>query len=63
MINKTPISLIKSRDSVEKRFKFTHNGATYIYCSSVPDDIVPASKDMERFTIIFTICKYTLEKT
>ena len=63
IINETPLKFIKNRDMVDKRFKFNHNGSTYVYCSSVPDEIVPVDKLMERLNLIMTICKYTFGST
>ena len=45
---KSPIFLISERDSVEKRFIFKHNDITYIFSTSVPSNIFPQRKNVDR---------------
>jgi hypothetical protein len=46
VINESPISVIKNRDLVDKRFKFVHDNAIYIYRSSITEEVFPADKDL-----------------
>ena len=45
---KSPIFLIRERDSVEKRFIFKTNDITYIFSTSVPFNIFPQKKNVDR---------------
>ena len=63
VVNESPVSFIKSRDLVDKRFKFVHDNAIYVYRSSTPDDVYPVDKKLERLELIFTLCKYSIETT
>ena len=45
---KSPIFLISERDSVEKRFIFKNNDITYIFSTSVPSNIFPQRKNVDR---------------
>ena len=58
LVNETPISIIKCRDILEKKFRFTHEGAQYIFNSSVPDEVKPTAEGMIRLEIIFVVSKH-----
>lgn len=47
MINKAPLNF-KNRDFLDKRVFFNHQGCWYIYITSVPDEVKPATKLNER---------------
>lgn len=47
LVNKAPLNF-KNRDFLDKRIFFKHQGAYYIYITSVPDQVQPATKDLVR---------------
>ena len=53
-VTKSPCAFFKARDFVEKRIEFKSQGATYIYCSSVPDYVYPQEDQYCRCTTIFS---------
>jgi hypothetical protein len=61
VINESPISIIKNRDLIDKRFKFVHDRAIYVYRSSASQEVFPPNKDLERLELIFTLCKYSIQ--
>lgn len=54
------------RDFVEKSFCFSHDGAYYVYCSSIPKDIeesmIPAKKGVTRGESVLTVQKMWRDK-
>jgi hypothetical protein len=60
VVNESPFSaVISARDTVDKKFKFTHDNAYYIYTSCVPNEVLPSEKNIERMEMVFSICKFS----
>jgi len=61
IVNESPLSIIQNRDILEKKFRFSHDGAQYYFVSSVPSEIQPTAENMTRMELVFVISKFSIE--
>ena len=56
--NNSPLPMISNRDFVEKRIKFEHDGITYVFISSVPEEVHPPLANMCRIDTVMGFQTY-----
>ena len=55
MVSTSQLTMISELEFIEKRTYFFDNGVFYYFCSSIPDEIYPPKKDIERVLNYFGV--------
>ena len=55
MVSTSQLTMISELEFIEKRTYFFDNGVFYYFCSSIPDEIYPSKKDIQRVLNYFGV--------